>query len=70
MPEMPEPPSKRQKTEENLIPEDMFLMRNKGPVTFNVSVVLYSFEACNICLVNLAPILAYRNSPVPRSWFP
>ena len=37
MPELPEPPSKRQKTEENLIPEDMFLMRNKGPVTFNVS---------------------------------
>lgn len=40
MPEMPEPPSKRQKTEENLIPEDMFLMRNKGPVTFNILVPL------------------------------
>jgi hypothetical protein len=36
-PMMEEPPSKRIKTEESLIPEDMFLARNPSPVTFNVS---------------------------------
>jgi len=33
-----EPPQKRQKTEENLIPEDIFMMRNISPVTFKVLV--------------------------------
>lgn len=33
-----EPPVKRQKTEENLIPEDVFLHRNINPVTFKVMV--------------------------------
>ncbi|XP_025079375.1 splicing factor 3A subunit 1-like [Pomacea canaliculata] len=31
-----EPPSKKQKTEDNLIPEDVFLQKNKGPVTVKV----------------------------------
>jgi splicing factor 3A subunit 1 len=35
-PPMDEPPNKRQKTEENLIPEDIFMMRNLSPVTFKV----------------------------------
>jgi len=33
-----EPPSKKQKTEENLIPENEFMAKNKSPVTFRVSV--------------------------------
>jgi len=33
-----EPPNKRQKTEENLIPEDIFMQRNMSPVTFKVIV--------------------------------
>jgi len=36
--ELSEPPNKRQKTEESLIPEDMFLARHRGNVTFNVMV--------------------------------
>lgn len=32
------PPAKKAKTEENLIPEDIFLAQHKGPVTFNVAV--------------------------------
>ncbi|XP_022099514.1 splicing factor 3A subunit 1-like [Acanthaster planci] len=37
-PGVDEPPTKKQKTEESLIPEDQFLARNKGPVTFKVMV--------------------------------
>ncbi|XP_063430548.1 splicing factor 3A subunit 1-like [Mytilus trossulus] len=37
-PSMDEPPAKKAKTEEQLIPEDVFLSRNKGPVTFKVMV--------------------------------
>jgi len=37
-PPMDEPPNKRQKTEENLIPEDIFLQRNMSPVAFKVLV--------------------------------
>ncbi|XP_064644330.1 splicing factor 3A subunit 1-like [Lineus longissimus] len=33
-----EPPSKRMKTEESLVPEEEFLRRNRGPVTFKVAV--------------------------------
>ncbi|ESO92859.1 hypothetical protein LOTGIDRAFT_190371 [Lottia gigantea] len=33
-----EPPNKKAKTEDNLIPEDVFLKRNKGPVKISVSV--------------------------------
>ena len=33
-----EPPNKRSRTEENLIPEDQFLARNPGPVTLSVAV--------------------------------
>ncbi|XP_076454241.1 splicing factor 3A subunit 1-like [Babylonia areolata] len=33
-----EPPSKKQKTEDNLIPEDIFLQKNKGPVSVKVMV--------------------------------
>ncbi|XP_072045442.1 splicing factor 3A subunit 1-like [Amphiura filiformis] len=32
------PPAKKAKTEESLIPEDTFLARNKGPVTFRVAI--------------------------------
>jgi len=37
-PNQDEPPNKRQKTEENLIPEDIFMIRNLSPVTFKVLV--------------------------------
>lgn len=33
-----EPPSKKSKSEESLIPENEFLARNKGPVTFKIQV--------------------------------
>ena len=33
-----EPPNKRSRTEENLVPEDQFLARNPGPVTLSVAV--------------------------------
>ncbi|KAL8625577.1 splicing factor 3a, subunit 1 [Nucella lapillus] len=33
-----EPPSKKQKTEDNLIPEEIFLQKNKGPVMVKVMV--------------------------------
>ena len=33
-----EPPSKRPRTEDSLIPEDMFLAKNRGPVTFTIVV--------------------------------
>ncbi|XP_067668846.1 splicing factor 3A subunit 1-like [Haliotis asinina] len=33
-----EPPSKKQKTEDNLMPEEEFLKKNKGPVTIKVAV--------------------------------
>ena len=39
MPSRPdEPPNKRPRTEDTLIPEDMFLAKNRGPVTFTVVV--------------------------------
>lgn len=38
--DMDEPPAKRQKTEEDLIPEDRFLATHKGSVMFNVVVPL------------------------------
>ena len=38
MMEEEEPPNKRSRTEENLIPEDQFLARNPGPVTLSVAV--------------------------------
>ena len=38
MMEEDEPPNKRSRTEENLIPEDQFLARNSGPVTLSVAV--------------------------------
>lgn len=34
--DMDEPPNKKQKTEDNLIPEDVFLSKNKGPVMVKV----------------------------------
>ncbi|XP_038052884.1 splicing factor 3A subunit 1-like [Patiria miniata] len=37
-PGIDEPPAKKQKTEESLMPEDQFLARNKGPVVFKVMV--------------------------------
>ena len=33
-----EPPNKRSRTEENLIPEEQFLARHSGPVTLSVAV--------------------------------
>merc|ERR550517_855166 len=38
MMEEDEPPNKRSRTEENLIPEDVFLSRHSGPVTLSVAV--------------------------------
>ncbi|XP_033638833.1 splicing factor 3A subunit 1-like isoform X2 [Asterias rubens] len=36
--DIPEPPMKKQKTEESLMPEELFIARNKGPVSFQVMV--------------------------------
>ena len=39
-----EPASKRQRTEENLIPEGEFLARNLSPVSFKVNTVFFCLK--------------------------
>jgi len=41
-----EPPAKKQKTEENLIPEPEFIANNPSPVTFKVEI--YFFQKIHI----------------------
>ena len=36
-----EPPAKKQKTEENLIPEPEFIANNPSPVTFKVEIYFF-----------------------------
>ena len=48
-----EPASKRQRTEENLIPEGEFLARNLSPVTFKVRYLSFSIGAFEGFVSNL-----------------
>ena len=63
-----EPPSKKQKTEENLIPENEFMAKNKSPVTFRVR------RRCVMCIVfsfsDVLPFLYPYIMLLPRARLP